>query len=589
MEWLQSKIRVHWRAMLLAIFFGLVVASPNFVIFSGDFKGMVYPTFNDEETYYQARVSEVVEGNWKASNPYIKELKDGSFLVPPIAEWIMATGVILSGLSVPQAMILYDILFTIISFFLFYLLFLDILKSKSYSLIYSSLFFILFAYIFGRPVNPQITTIFFIFGLFLIYKIYYSSPESNELTNRYGVLLGLNIGIVLFISPYHGSALMVLYSLIIFMKQIFEDGIKNTLKSTKYFILFFSPFLVLYGFFILKLQDIQDYTDSALRFGLINTYHLGSHTNILLAFLCLAIFLVNKSIFKNKEKWLFLSFLLSIVILNWQNVITGQMIQFASHYYMISVIIIFICLALTQRTFLDKYSYTIFDKKKIVVSFLITLTILGIIVYKQKNEVINLGKLFLNEKSLVGLQDKVDIFNWINKNTEVDSVFYTLGGDYDYLIPVYTHSKVYYNFYATLSIMSNNETEDRWLNQQIFNPNVDKKYILENQRDFWCNRFIDSYYFKENRKKILSAITFSPYSPSQAIEDRLINDLLNRYGEKKKKSDPISVLSEYEINYILVSPNYPFYKKTVSYLDEINSLERQVSIEGVYIYKVINQ
>ena len=85
--------------------------------------------------------------------------------------------------------------------------------------------------------------------------------------------------------------------------------------------------------------------------------------------------------------------------------------------------------------------------------------------------------------------------------------------------------------------------------------------------------------------QILSSLSFKPYTPSQAIEDSLIEGLLARYNTKLLE-DPIAVLKEYEIDYIVVSPDYPFYKETISRLDKSKAVSREVLIKDIYIYRV---
>ncbi len=572
------NIKFHWVAILISVFFGLFVSSPGLLSIHSisDFKG-VYQTFNDEETYYQARVSEVVRGNWMVSNVYIKEHKDNLFLVPPVAEWIIGLIAMFFGLSVPFTMFVNDIFFTVISFLLFYLLLFKILRSRLYSLFYSSIFYILFIHILGRPVNPQLTNIFLFLGLLLIYKIYYKEGNINVLNFFFGVVFGL----ALFISPYYGSALGLFYFILCITKPFIEEGLYKVFKSIKYFLITSLPFVLMYALLMNKVSKLSDYTDSSIRFGLINTHYLGSHSNILIAIFCLVLFFVNIKNLATKERWLLLGCISSIFILNWQNLITGQLIQFASHYYLITVVLSFLVVVVVHRLLMNSDH----SKRKIIASTLVIFLLFSFVFYKQYREVLSLWDNVSSEEEFYELQEKSEVFEWLNTNTKKDSVVYTLGENYDDLIPIYTNNRVYYNFYATLSIMPNSETENRWLNQQLFNPEMNQDFILDNQRDFWCNTYIDKYHFEENRRKIVSKLMSSNYIASKQFDEKLIEDLYGRY-KAKLNSDPISIIKEYEVDYILLSLEYDYYSYVLEYLKNSKLVDQVININNVIIYKV---
>ncbi len=579
-----EKAKIHWVALVLSLFFGVLTVSPHIQtltnISSPDFKG-VYQTFNDDQIYYEARIAAVTRGNWGISNVYIKEHEKDFFLQPPVAEWIIALPVLVFGFSVPFAVIFCTLILVPLSFTLLYWVFYCIFKRRSLSIFYTVLFFLFFINSFGRLINPQVTAPLFFLGLILIQRIYNDKTSSDKDLKFLNVLLGLNMGVSLIISPYFGTALMVFYFLSITAKDIFKKGIFAIVRDSKWFLLAFTPLALLYAFFITKAQHLPYYAETAERFGLIYTHSLGSYTNILLATMGLILFQVFRKRINPENTWVVCSLVTSIFILNWQNVITGQILQFSSHYYMVTVVFLLLVTAIVYSSINNGENRKVGLFPAPATIFIIC--ILLFLSYIQHTEIKSLWK-NINNQDFSVIQNKGDVFKWLNEETAHGSVVYSLGGDYDYLIPVYTNNKVYYNFYATGFVMSNNELEDRWLNQQIFNINFNENYIIEHQREFWLNRFIDVYQFRENQKRILALFTGKLYVSSVRIGNDLVDSLMGKY-EQKKKNNPLSVLKSYKIDYILVSPDYTFYNETIKMLDKDSSIRLITVINGVYIYQ----
>lgn len=588
MKNLFAKFNRPWIVIAFALIFSLLVVSPHFIAFvrSGGDLGGIYPAFSDDEVYYQARIAEVTRGRLAIGNAYIKEHEADPFLQPPVAEWLVAGIVWTTGLAVPAVTILGDIIFPFIGFLLLYLLFWRLMRVRYLALVYSSVFFLLFIQTFGRPISPQITSLFMFVGLYLIYLIYPKRKNLPSNSSALHFLLGLDIGALLFISPYYWTALAVLYFLLIAGKAWFEKTYVPTLKKVGWFLLAFLPCALLYGFYFHRASTLPGYIDSAERFGLISSHLPGSFTNIFLGILFAILVWLARKILSKENLILVISLVVSIFILNWQNVITGRSLQFSSHYLLVTILYGILIMSVVYRSWLDlKKEEREKTGKKIGLALITLLLILG---YRQQGEFRGFWSKWLyrpNQVTMAFLKQQTSVFAWLNKNTSADSVIYTLGSDYSFLLPVYTHNKAYYNFYATLFVMPNRETEDRWLINNIFNSQLDKKYLTENQRDFWGNRFLDSYHSRENRRKILAFITNQPYWPATQIDPQNIAQLLRRYNDFKRE-DFSRVLKTYQIDYILLSKRYPNYDQTKKMFNESNYAKLVVDLDGELIYQV---
>ncbi len=167
-EHIKNISRICMRNLLpiiVAVSIGLIAVSPHirawYSVGPEHFLG-VYPTFSDDEVYYQARIKEAQEGDFAISNPYLKEHGNDPFIVPPLPEWVYAGIAIITGWSVPLVTAVADFVLTTIAFLCVYALMYAVAGKRQWiALGYTLAFFIFFLTTFGRPVSPQFNVIFF--------------------------------------------------------------------------------------------------------------------------------------------------------------------------------------------------------------------------------------------------------------------------------------------------------------------------------------------------------------------------------------------------------------------------------------------
>lgn len=566
-----TRMKYHSVAILIAVLVGLVTVSPylrSLSVIGDEFQG-VYPTFTDDEIYYQARIHEASEGRLAVGNPYIFEHKDNSFIHPPLSEWFFAGASKLFAISAPLTTIVGSFIFPLISFLLAYILFLKITKRKSLSVFYAIAYIGLFLQTFARPVSPQFNNIFLLIGLINIYHLTMERNLDSRTLTRHSALLGFITGITFFISPYYWTAILLLF----FLSSVFRFFVdKNSarVKSILYgFLPLFLTFASLYGYFTYRAGSLEGYVDATLRFGLIRSHYPGTYTSIFLITLTAIVLWFKRSLLSQEDLRFGCALLASGVILNWQNVITGQYLQFSSHYILVTILFILMVLAIIHA-----------QTKKI--SFLV-IGMFSVLLFFQYSEAARVLTYTPNKAELTRAQAKAPVFKWLKTHTPKDSVVYTLGGDYDFLIPIYTHNKVYYNFYAALFVMSDFETENRWLIQNLFRNDVTAEYVSQNQRAFWGNRYIDSYQFKENRKKIISKLLGNSYTPEPQIDQNLIHGLMKRYADFEKK-DRLTTLNTYQVDYLFVSNEYPDASRVKKEIERMKEVKKEIEFETGSMY-----
>jgi len=582
---------LHWiknqnGVILLGLVVALLIVSPHIrawnMIGSEYFRG-VYPIFSDDEITYQARIKEVADGNLLLGNPYIKEHKDDPFIMPPLAEWGVASIVTLTGVSVPLVTSASDFVLGFLNFILVYVLFSLLTGTKRIALLYTVLFFIAFLSTFGRPISPQVNALFLWSGLIAITTIYLKEGAASV---KLKFMAGSIAGITCFISPYYFTALLAFAGIVFFLQSIREKSFTPLRKNIPWFLAGFLPLALLYAYFHIKASYMPFYDETMSRYGLMHTHIPGSFTNMAIGGLVLAFLIYCRRFLSLRSLTYGVAGILTIFALNWQNIITGTSLQFSSHYLMVTVLFVFLALALIHTEFREQGTKLSIKYKSGVI--LATISILGLVMHNQIREFTHIFGMPYTRGELRSEQSKMDVFEWLNANTEPESVVLALGGGYDFLIPVYTRNNVYFNFYAALYPGSHAEMEERWLVQHLLSGNMSTTTIQDRQREFWGNRFIDTYQSGESRKKIKAFVTRQEYIPGIMIDDQFLTYMYER-GNTLRTESMDQLLSKYTLDYILLSTKYPYYALTKKMLEQLEEVKLVADIDGELLYRRVTE
>lgn len=583
-----GKIRSWSKEHAPALLFGLVVAimvvSPHIRVWQAtgpeNFEG-IYPSFSDDEVAYQARVKEVLEGDFAISNPYLKEHMDDPFIMPPVAEWFVAALAYIIGTSAAFVTSAGDFFLTLVNFLLVYALLLVVTRNnKTLALLYTTVFFGLSLATFGRPISPQINAIPFFIGLIYIAKLYYHDEEDKKRNN---LMAGLFTGITVFLYPYFFTTILAVYGLLMFGRAITERTLRIIKEHVAWYLVTFLPFAALFVFFQVRAAGDVFYSESLIRYGLMHTHLPGSFTNVALGVLTCALVVLAFRFLSRQELLFAASWSLSIIALNWQNVITGKSLQFASHYRPTLVLAVIVVLTVLHVALLRSGAEGRARVMRVGVVFgMCALLLITAVV--RKDEYIHMADMPYTKAELEEIQAADEVFDWLNTNTSRDSVVYALGETYSELLPVYTHNKVYFDFYANFYPVSHSEIEERWLIQQLFDPTIGTSTIVNRQREYAGNRFIDTYASGESRKKILSMLTRSAYVPGEMIPEEYVEYMYGRWLDIS--AQPVTeALQTYNIDYILLGAEYQHFENAKAVLDGMEAFSSVATFDGGVIYE----
>jgi len=577
-----NKIKKHWPALLTAFFVGLIIFLPNVMsiyrLGTGNFNG-IYPIFDKDETYYLTMAADVARGQ-KLGNPYLKEHQNEHYLVPDLIEKFLVGESRVLGLDIPETFMANDFILPFFGFIILYFFIFSLTDKRSISLIYSIFLFTIFIASFGRPVNPQLSFIFVIIGVWLIALIQkFLNQEIKEKKIYFAFFsLALVIGILVYIYPYFWTSLLVLLFLILSFYTVKEKKF-NYILPLLGFIFFLLILVIPYLINTWQINHISYYSETLQRIGLLNNHWPACYFNTGLSLLTLFFYFLIKK--KQEQNYFSLALIISPVILNWQNVITGKYLQFSSHYYLVTIFF----LTLAMIILLDKYDWRENKTNKNILIFLFAAIIILPVAYKQKGEVIGTfcRNLFQKNSSLADMQNYAPVFDWFNNNSEEGKVIYVLGKASAF-ISIYTRNYEYMNGYANAYLVSDSELEDRWVRQNIF-LDINEEYIRSNSRGIWYNGLIDQYQNSIIRNKIIKALIGINIQAEPETPQAFIDRVYKKYQEVKKENIE-SALKKYEIDYILLDTKDGRYKGVLERLNNYKFIREVKKFDNYAIYEV---
>ena len=251
----------------------------------------------------------------------------------------------------------------------------------------------------------------------------------------------------------------------------------------------------------------------------------------------------------------------SIIAVN-QHIITGRNFEFSSHYSMGAIFFAVFALAyLVSRynTNLFRLSFKYLNNEvedprfghtesgriyANAANIILGIIILFFVVWGVSGY---LRKVFVVHAENIYRQNYAPVFEWLNKNTEKDSVVYA-NAELSRLIPVYTANNVYYVREANLFFISDEEVLDRFILNKFFEK-FDKDFVTENVRSVYGVRYIDIYghAVQGNKLRRLLGLKLEPeiYLPKEAIAKAIA-----RAGELQK-GDFLEELKRFRIDYLV--------------------------------------
>ena len=565
-----SFLSKHFGVIILAFFVAVLSFGPQLLAIykMGDnFQG-IYPINTADDIYYLARSQDIIDGHIFLSNPYLYEHKDSSPMQFWLPDFILAQPMIWLDISPPIAFIIYDFLLVFILVVLSYLIFYKLTLNRPLALIFSSFLHLgLFLSDFARSPSPQFNFIFcLLLFLFLIEYI-------RKKRKIYLFLASISFGLLFHVYTYYWTFFVVLFA-------IFSTAYLLRYKKINWHFLgvFLGALLIglPYFFSLFQAMQLPFYEESIYRLGMIDTHFPSGIKIVLLFFIAIisAVFFYKNKIIKINELSIFLisSIIAAAISVN-QHVITGKNLEFSSHYWMIAVFSFSFLVAYLFNKILQNKIFG-FSKKNVYIILFVVVICFSF--WQQKNKV--LADINPNETELYW-QNYKPIFDWLNNNTAKDSVVFA-NNDLSTLIPVYTKNNIYYNRFANLFFISDQEVQERFVINNYWEE-FDDEFIYDKQRSIWGVHYIDAYGHNTSKNILRKFFNLPPQEyekiPKQKIDEFVL------LAEDIQSGELSDYLFNYRVDYFVWDKN----KNPNWQLDNLDFLEEVYFYDNFFIYKII--
>ena len=566
-------IKKYWLVILGTLVVGLFTALPSLVFFQriGDNWRGVYPVFNGDALFYQARIREIYDGHGAINHAYFFEHKNDVYPQQVGAEYFAYGLTKILGISAPAAQLGWDFAAPALIFLLTYLFFKKFTANE-----YTAVFFpaSLYTAVMGglfKPIHPQVTLPLLLLFLFFWSKLILSAQKKWRNSLAAGLILGL-----LFLTYfYHWSFLLVvigIYLLIVLFEKAFGE--------IKYHALMLGVAVVIGLPYFLKAWaslEAPGQAETMARLGLYFSHLPESYPRLAVALVWLAFFAWfarHYKIEKEKPAQIITALLGANVLYPNHQIITGMILNNAAHWSWMPILI-FSASAHYMVGILRRENMKLWKNRLMLlaVAMLLILPAWRLSTFfwhsypeQYKNNIAD------DQQYYAG------VFSWINANTKPDDVILS---DMQLMsfIPVYTAANVYNSYYAFVLPASDQEIIERALLAHFFEPDffTAKEFGYKGGDRILWSLTADA----EANTHSVAGIWAIPYEPRYSLEAE--KQAIRKIYDNLLKNDwDMSLLKKYRLDYIIWDKaEHPEWN-----VAKDNELELAKQIGDILIYRV---
>lgn len=351
-------LKGHCVALTLAFAVGVIGIAPqiHFAFFTDDEYRGIHMLRTDAETHYLARINEVYDGHPGLGNVFL-EGKDRPYILPPFGEILIATFGKALDVDAPDMNVASKFFFPPLLFLFWYAFIYKLFQSKPIAILATCLAFFgggLFSLsgamqaitammslaghseaflTYTRPINPQISGLFLIGGLHVLFPILKSFADKGRVNTHWmriaaaGMIGGLSIYVYFYTWSFFAILLFLYFLYALYKKNV---SFARTLLWV----------VVVHGLVTIPywMNFIQAYTNPAYNETLMRTGVVSGHLPVfsfwLAASVLAIVFFWPKRYDQAKIVFLFIVIALWIAIN--QQVITGVFVQHGHYHWFIT-------------------------------------------------------------------------------------------------------------------------------------------------------------------------------------------------------------------------------------------------------------
>ncbi len=540
-----QTIKQHKWAVLVAICLGALVWLPGWLkVYSFDNWQGVYPQINDDEVYYHARAQEVFDGYYFLTNPYLYEYKQGSPMQFWLPDFLLAKPLAMIGVDHWVGYRWYDLFLPMISFLFAYAIFYAISKRPGLSLAASIwLFFGMFLYLFNRGPSPQFSFIFWL-SLALALFLYAKRGKAIYLA---GVVLSL--GLLFNLYPYYWTFYLVLLVLFVMGElwlKIKQDGFGVSQLVRRWLVVVGLSVVGGIPYFLGLWRSLQlpFYDESLRRLGMVATRFPSAVKITIPGIILVGIFVWlwrRRHLQVNRLNWLLFSGTAAAVIVTNQHLITGENLEFSSHYYLGSMFWFAFVVVYLLKVVYDNQSISLPKWSRVAVvivgSYLVLFNIYS-----------TLSAQLVWRPDEINWQRYGKVISWLKQNTEPDQVVFA-NDQLSSLIPAYTSNNVFYAREANLFFMPNAEVWERFILNHFWDNLLDDSFIKQHERPIWGTYYINRYGHKAKWQRIGQRLGLQ-VEPIERLPQIEI-DKFKQLAQTVQSKQFIDQVKKYKLDYIV--------------------------------------
>lgn len=455
-------MKKHYVAIIAALVISLIIVAPQIAFISSlgsDYEGL-YLMNTDAETHYLARIQEVYDG-FGNGNPYIAESKSLPSPLYTFSEAILAYPGIVLGISAADMNLAYKFILPFIVALLIYSLLYRLIGNKPWSASGAILLMLGYSLVnipdilhllrldryytdlimYSRPVNPQLSSIFFFVYLHIMLSIFRGFElEGKKSWKRY-LVLAIVLGLAFYIYLYSFTFFLALNATCIPYFLIRKD------RQKSWGMIGASIFgsLIGLGFIIhmVRLSNHPLYAQLAETLGLESSrFPIISLAGVV----ALIIFLIYyyRSQKSATDNFILCLLITTFVVIN-QQIITGKMIQTGHYHWYFNSPIYMMAIVYAVFNFLKDR-----PKQKYI---LVAIPALLVIVSVADASFIQYSAYNSAKERTAENQRYMPLMKWLNENTLKESVVFANEAISE-LIPVFTSNNVVWSGAAQFYLVS---------------------------------------------------------------------------------------------------------------------------------------
>lgn len=531
-------VRRHGVALALAACIGVLVALPPLwakIRFGVPLSDPVNIRIADE-SYYFARIRDVLDGYPLSGNPYTWEGKADLPGQPVfLGEYLTAQAIRLTGRDVVGGSVVLDGILPAAAALLTYAGVLAVTARRSFAVLgTAALFLIAFPTDFARAVSPQTNFLFWLSEFLILHALLTRDPAPPR---RRALILAaaVNFGLLFYLYPYYWIFYASFFA--IAAAGALAMGERARARAIGWVAGGGAIVALPYFWMLARVAVRPEYAETLRRIGMIETHFPSGIAIIVPAVILLGATAV--CLWRGLLRWdrhmaFFAAGVLAAVASVNHHLITGKNFEFSSHYYMLSLFWFSMFGAYLAGAIVARRPG--WSRTAAVAAGVLTIAIVG---YGIANAV---PPQYMSARA--ALRRYLPLFAWLNANTEADSVIYAPNEILN-LAPIYTANNVFFSSWSRITLMRDREVLDRAALSAYGAP-LDAERSL---KDVFGTQYVNAALHTRQANKVRRILGLDP-KPVLLAPPEALAVITQRWAEVRAR-DLYEQLRQYRVDYVI--------------------------------------